>query len=264
MERVLETQMLNEEKYGDKPVKPNYNIKFDGVSFSYTDISDNVINNMNFEIEANKTTAIVGLSGSGKTTIMKLALGLHSPKQGKILLNEIPIDEYDLQKWRKQCGVVMQDGYIFTDTIKNNITLSDNDFEETKYINAIKNAAIYDFIDNLPIKHETVVGKEGLSLSSGQRQRILIARMIYKNPDFIFMDEATNSLDSETERFVLNNLNASFDNKTRLVIAHRLNTVKNADKILVINDGNIIETGDHNQLLNNKSFYYNLVKDQLL
>ena len=158
----------------------------------------------------------------------------------------------------------MQEGYVFTDTIKNNIILSVNNYDESKYINALKQAVIFDFIDNLPIKHETLIGKEGLSLSSGQRQRILIARMIYKNPDFIFMDEATNSLDSDTERYVLNNLNDSFGNKTRLIIAHRLNTVKNADKILVINDGNIIETGNHNQLLNNKSFYYNLVKDQLL
>lgn len=264
MERVLETQMLNEEKYGDKPVKPNYNIKFDNVSFSYTDISDSVVDNINFEIEANKTTAIVGLSGSGKTTIMKLALGLYSPKQGKILLNEIPIAEYNMEKWRQQCGVVMQEGYIFTDTIKNNIILSGNNYDDNKYINALKQAVIYDFIDNLPIKHETLIGKEGLSLSSGQRQRILIARMIYKNPDFIFMDEATNSLDSETEHIVLNNITKNFANKTCLIIAHRLNTVKNADKVIVLHNGKIVESGCHDQLICNRAYYYNLVKEQLL
>ena len=154
-------------------------------------------------------------------------------------------------------------GYLFTDTIMNNVTETKDSINHEKYILALKQAALYDFVTSLPIQHDTMIGKGGLALSSGQRQRILIARMFYKNPDYIFMDEATNSLDSETERAIIDNLDSAFSNKTRLIIAHRLNTVKNADTILVLRNGEIVEKGSHLELIEMNGYYYELVKEQL-
>lgn len=265
IERVLDVQSLPEEEYGNKVVDNNWTITLNSINFSYNAVSNKVLNNINLTIEQGKTTAIVGASGSGKTTLLKVALGLCEPTSGNILLNNKPMKEFDISSWRKKCGVVLQDGYIFTDTIINNITQSESDtqIDFKRYINALKLAELYDFVETLPIKHQTKIGNEGLALSSGQHQRLLIARLIYKNPEYIFMDEATNSLDSQTENRVVNNINSHFKNKTKIVIAHRLSTVKNADKIIVMENGKIIEYGSHNKLINLEGSYFNLVKEQL-
>ncbi|MDO9186368.1 MAG: peptidase domain-containing ABC transporter [Bacteroidia bacterium] len=263
LERILEIQAIKDELPGTRSVTDVRSIKFKNISFSYTEVSNQVIQNISFTIERNKTTAIVGTSGSGKTTLMKLALGLFTAKSGQIMLEDKPIGDYDIKEWRQKCGVVMQDGYLFTDTIVNNVTETNDDINLENYIQALKNAALYDFVMSLPIGHNTIIGKGGLALSSGQRQRILIARMFYKNPDYIFMDEATNSLDSETERIISDNLDKLFSKKTRLIIAHRLNTVRNADTIIVLKNGTIVEEGSHFELIEKNGFYYELVKEQL-
>lgn len=263
LERIQEIQFVKNESIGVLPVNNVKSIIFKNLSFSYSEISEKVLQNIDFSIESNKTTAIVGTSGSGKTTLMKLALGLFTPTSGNITFDNIPIHEYNIKDWRINCGVVMQDGYLFTDTIINNITELDENINFDNYISALKLASIYDFVISLPIQHKTIIGKGGLKLSAGQRQRILIARAIYKNPDFLFMDEATNSLDSETERIIIDNLDSFFYNKTRLIIAHRLNTVKNADKIIVLKKGEIVEEGSHIELIQKNGYYYELVKEQL-
>jgi len=263
LERILEIQAIKNEVIGSVSFNSNPSIVFENINFSYTDVSDKVIKDLNLTIERNKTTAIVGTSGSGKTTLMKLALSLCKPTTGEIFLDNLSLNQYNLIEWRKKCGVVMQDGYVFTDTIINNVTETNEEIDFEKYINALQLAALYDFVISLPIKHDTIIGQGGLALSSGQRQRVLIARMIYKNPDYIFMDEATNSLDSETERIIINNLDNIFSNKTRLIIAHRLNTVKNADKIIVLRNGLIVEEGSHYQLIKQNGYYFELVKEQL-
>lgn len=263
LERVLEIQSIKEEASGSRPLESAASIVFKNVDFSYTELSDKVIKNLNLKIEFNRTTAIVGTSGSGKSTLMKLALNLCKPTAGQILLNKVEINEYDTKEWRKKCGVVTQESYLFTDTILNNITASDDNIDFECFIKALKMSCLYEFVMSLPIKYDTVIGTGGLALSSGQRQRVLIARMIYKNPDYIFMDEATNSLDSETEKTIVNNLELLFANKTRLIIAHRLNTVKNAAKIIVLQEGVIVEEGSHEELIHKNGYYYELVKEQL-
>jgi len=263
IERILETQLIKDEVIGLFKIHKTSSIHFDNVCFSYTKLSGYVLNKINFVLEAGKVTAIVGASGSGKTTLLKLAIGLYSPSKGKILVGNLSQDEFDVKKWRKKCGVVMQDGYLFTDTIKNNITDGIDDVDFAKYIISLKQASIFDFIDNLPLKSETIIGKDGLALSQGQKQRILLARMIYREPDFIFMDEATNSLDSQTERIVLDNLNKLFSKTTRLIVAHRLNTIINSDKIIVLKAGVIVEQGTHNYLLNKRQYYFELIQEQL-
>lgn len=263
MERILEIHDIEDEKTGDKTVQPSADITLDDLTFSYTEISTKVLRNVNLVIEANKTTAIVGTSGSGKTTLMKLILGLYKPTNGRILIDDERIEHYNGKEWRKKCGVVMQDGYLFTGTIIDNITESEQELNYDDYIDALKSACLYDFVMSLPIQHQTIIGKGGVALSSGQKQRMLIARMLYKKPEYVFMDEATNSLDAETERAIIDNMDAIFENKTRLVIAHRLNTVKNADKIVVLKDGRIIEEGNHHELIMDHGFYYELVKEQL-
>ncbi len=263
LERILEIHSVKDESMGKVPVDNPRAIEFKHVQFAYTEMSAPVIKHVSFSIEFRKTTAIVGTSGSGKTTLMRLALGLLTPTGGEILLDGKTLAEYDTTGWTKRCGVVMQDGYIFNDTIINNITESGDEIIFEKYIRAVKLANLYDFVMSLPITHQTVIGRGGLALSSGQSQRILIARMIYKDPEFIFMDEATNSLDAETEKYINRELDLLFAGKTRLIIAHRLNTVKYADKIIVLKNGIITEEGSHLQLIAQKGFYYELVKEQL-
>lgn len=263
LERILEIHSVKDDRTGQEPVHQPQSIEFKQVQFSYTEMSAPVIKKVSFSIECQKTTAIVGTSGSGKTTLMRLALGMLRPTSGQVLLDGKKLTDYDLGSWTKRCGVVMQDGYIFNDTILNNISESGDDLVFENYIKALKLANLYDFVMSLPITHDTVIGSGGLSLSSGQSQRVLIARMIYKNPEFIFMDEATNSLDAETEKCINQELDILFSNKTRLVIAHRLNTVRYADKIIVLKNGVITEEGTHFQLIEQKGFYYDLVKEQL-
>lgn len=232
--------------------------------FSYGNIkAEPIINNLSLLIPYKKTTAIVGLSGSGKTTLIKLLLGFYYPQEGSIQIGGICFDKISLQEWRSHCGVVMQDGYLFNDTILKNIAPGDNEIDMDKINYAIRMASLNDYIDALPQKADTKIGNTGRGLSQGQKQRLLIARAIYKDPEYIFFDEATNALDSENESVIMRNLNLFFKNKTVVIVAHRLSTVKNADQIVVMKKGTITEIGTHAALIKERGVYYNLVKEQL-
>ena len=225
--------------------------------------SEKVLNNISLVIPSKKVTAIVGISGSGKTTLIKLMLGFYNPVKGEILLGDTQLTRFSQAEWRKRCGVVMQEGFIFSDTIAGNIGLIDEIPDKEKIDNATKTANIKDFIENLPLGYNTKIGNDGHGLSTGQKQRILIARAVYKEPDFIFFDEATNALDARNERTIMENLGNFFMGKTVVVVAHRLSTVKNADQIIVLEKGEVVEKGSHRELVDLKGAYYNLVKDQL-
>jgi ATP-binding cassette subfamily B protein len=236
-------------------------INIENINFSY-DNSTNILNNISLKFPKGKTTAIVGVSGSGKTTLLKLILKFYKAQEGNILLNKTPLEEIENSLWRNKCGVILQDSFIFSDTISYNISLEENANQE-KLLNAIKLANVGEFIDKLPLKLDTIIGLEGVGISHGQRQRILIARAIYKNPDYLFFDEATNSLDAKNERIIVENINHYFKNKTMIVVAHRLSTVKNADQIVVLDNGEIIERGNHDELIKNKGKYFDLIQNQL-
>lgn len=242
---------------------PDGNILFEHVSFQYTPISDVVLNDINLEIERGKTTAIVGTSGSGKTTLLKLLLGFYPPNKGKINLGGISIQDIYQKVWRSQCGVVMQEGFIFSDSIMNNIAESSENVDLQRVLKAVNMANIADFITSLPLGLSTKIGAKGNGLSQGQKQRLLIARAIYKDPEFIFFDEATNALDANNERVIMDNLNRFVAGKTAVVVAHRLSTVKNADKIVVLEQGHIVEQGTHKELVERKGEYFRLVQNQL-
>ena len=236
-------------------------IKIENVSFSY-DNSNNILKDITLQIPKGKTTAIVGVSGSGKTTLLKLILKFYKPQQGNLLLHETHLEEIENTLWRNKCGVILQDSFIFSDTISYNISLQE-DANQEKLLKAIKLANIDDFINKLPLKLNTIIGSEGIGISHGQKQRILIARAIYKNPDYLFFDEATNSLDAKNERIIVENINNFFKNKTMIVVAHRLSTVKNADQIIVLDNGEIIEKGTHDELIKFKGKYFELIQNQL-
>lgn len=225
--------------------------------------SPKVLSSINLDIPQNKTTAIVGTSGSGKTTLVKLMLGFYPPVEGSISIGSTWLGNFNQSWWRGQCGVVMQDGFIFSDTIARNISINDTNIDKEKLLYAVKVANIQDFIESLPLGYNTKIGQEGVGLSQGQKQRILIARAVYKNPGFILFDEATNALDANNEKVILENLNQFFRGKTVVVVAHRLSTVKNADQIVVLEKGYITETGTHDELIEKKGGYYHLIKNQL-
>lgn len=232
--------------------------------FSYSGSRrDYVLKNIKLTIPENKITAIVGESGSGKTTLVKMLLGFYSPQQGEILISDIPIYNINPRIWRQKCGAVLQDSFIFSDTIAYNIAPDEEFIDKKKLLYATKVANIQNFIESLPLKYNTKIGMEGNGISQGQKQRILIARAVYKNPDIIFFDEATNSLDSVNEKIIMDNLNSFYEGKTVVIIAHRLSTIKNADNIIVMNNGKIIEEGTHEMLIAKKGAYYTLVKNQL-
>lgn len=234
------------------------------VSFQYEGPhSPKVLDSVDLIIPEGKVTAIVGASGSGKTTLMKLLLKFYQPMSGSISVGGIDLAGISSSHWRKQCGVVLQDGYLFADTILKNIALSDEAIDKQKLLHAVDIANIKDFIESLPLGYSTKVGSNGVGLSQGQKQRILVARAVYKNPEFLFLDEATSALDAENERKIIDNLNEFFKGRTVVVIAHRLSTVKNADQIVVISNGKIKEVGTHEQLAKSKGVYYNLVRNQL-
>lgn len=242
---------------------PDGDIHIRNLSFQYSAITDHVLKDINLLIPKGKTTAIVGTSGSGKTTLIKLLLGFYQPTHGQITIGNHPLDSIYQKIWRQQCGVVMQEGYIFSDTIAANIAESDDQINFAKVIAAATTANIMDFVQGLPLRFNTMIGSRGNGISQGQKQRILIARSVYKNPDFIFFDEATNALDANNENVIMNNLNAFTKNKTAVVVAHRLSTVKHADNIIVLDKGKVIEQGTHEDLVKGRGNYFRLVKNQL-
>lgn len=234
------------------------------VSFQYEGPhSPFVIRGMSFVIPAQQVTAIVGASGSGKTTLVKLMLGFYRPTEGQVLIGDTPLEEINSSYWRGLCGSVMQDGFIFSDTIANNICLGDEVVDEVRLQRAIKTANLLEFIESLPLGTATKIGQDGTGISVGQKQRILIARAVYRNPQYLFFDEATNSLDAINERQIIENLNEFFQGKTVIIVAHRLSTVRNANQIIVLDKGTVIETGSHDSLIALKGKYYNLVRNQL-
>ena len=234
------------------------------LSFSYDGADrDYVLEDVCLTIPERKITAIVGPSGSGKTTLLKLILGFYEPNYGNIRMGETSIQEINPHLWRAKCGAVMQDGFIFSDTIANNIAINTDHIDINKLRHAATVANIQEFIDSLPLGYNTKIGMEGNGISQGQRQRLLIARAVYKNPDFLFFDEATNALDTNNEKEIMNNLYEFYKGKTVVIVAHRLSTVKNADKIIVLDKGKVMEEGTHTDLTKNKGLYYQLVKNQL-
>jgi ATP-binding cassette subfamily B protein len=234
------------------------------VSFQYQGpLSPFVLKDIDLFIPEGKITAIVGTSGSGKTTLLKLLLKFFSPVEGTVLYNQDNINQLSAQSLRQNTGVVMQDGYIFSDTIERNIATGDEDIDPDKLRKATEVAYLDNFIDSLPLGYKTKIGTDGNGISGGQRQRILIARAVYKNPHYIFFDEATSSLDAESEKKIYDNLQRFFHGKTVIIIAHRLSTVKNADQIIVLKNGMITEKGTHQKLVSNQSEYFNLVRNQL-
>lgn len=245
-------------------IPDNASIKIENLSFSYNKLDSKVtLNNINLNIPFGKQTAIVGMSGSGKTTLIKLLLGFYKPDKGKITIGNSDLSSLNIREWRKKCGIVMQDGYIFSDTIARNVSPSDEKIDKQKLLYAVDTANIKDFIEDLPLAYNTKIGTEGHGLSQGQKQRILIARAVYKSPMFIFLDEATNALDATNERAIMNNLNSYIKGRTSIVVAHRLSTVKNADQVVVLKQGEICEIGTHEELLQKKGIYFQLVKNQL-
>lgn len=254
----LGRDIINSPAYAEK------SINLVNVSFQYQGSrSPFVLNNVNLAIPQGKVTAIVGASGSGKTTLMKLLLRFYEPTKGNIYFNTVDITKFSPKSIRENCGVVMQDGYIFADTIERNIATSDVNIDYDKLKQAAFIANIHEYIDSLPLKYKTKIGASGNGLSGGQRQRILIARAVYKNPNYIFFDEATSALDADNEKVIHKNLQGFFKGRTVLIIAHRLSTVKNADQIIVLRRGEIVERGTHGDLVGKKADYYNLVRNQL-
>ena len=288
MERLNEIHQLDDEEDRDKiylqQLPQNKSIRIKDLSFTYPIVgSDPVLNNINLIIPENKVTAIVGSSGSGKTTLIKLLLKVYGQYDGEIRVGYrteqiasekiedelagveegLKFDVISHQFWRMSCGAVLQEGFIFNDTIARNIAVGDEDIDVMKMIQSCRLANIHSFIEGLPNGYYTKLGAEGTGVSQGQKQRIMIARAVYKNPNYLFFDEATNSLDANNEKEIVENLNQFFKGKTVVVVAHRLSTVKNADKIVVLDRGRIVEEGTHAELITLKGKYYELVKNQL-
>ncbi|WP_317198389.1 peptidase domain-containing ABC transporter [Mucilaginibacter rubeus] len=268
LERLSEIHELDDEEPIDKEfnheLPNNLSVSINNLTFKYPGAgSEPVLQNINIQIPQGKTTAIVGMSGSGKTTILKLLLRFYEPQKGEIKIGDQALGNISFKTWRSSCGTVMQDGFIFSDTIERNIAVGDETADKQKLRNAIKIANIQDLIDGLPLGLNTKIGAEGNGISQGQRQRLLIARAVYKNPQYIFFDEATNALDANNERVIMHNLKEFFDGRTVVIVAHRLSTVSNADNIILLRNGQIAEQGNHRELTKLKGEYYHLVKNQL-
>jgi len=256
------SKIINNEKHPDIKIK-NSNIKFENVSFKYSGGKERVIKNISLAIEGEKITALVGHSGAGKSTILNLIPRFYDPQSGKIYVDDQDISNVSLNSLRQKISLVSQDTVLFDDTVKNNVRYAKLDASESEIKEACKLAAADDFIQNMPNKYETVIGENGVRLSGGQKQRLTIARAILKSAPIILLDEATSSLDSDSEEKVQNAIFNLTKNRTTLVIAHRLSTIKKADKIIVLKDGNVIETGSHDQLLKASKVYENLYKKQI-
>lgn len=268
LERINEVHRAKDEESG-KDAKEGFpsedrSIGIEGIGFKYDPHAlRNTLEGISFRIPAGKVTAIVGASGSGKTTLVKLMLGYYPVAEGRITIGGQDINSYNLKWWRRQCGVVMQDGVIFSESIARNIAVDDGEIDVDRLEQAARIANIHDYVMSLPLKYNTLIGRDGIGLSQGQKQRILIARAVYKQPSFIFLDEATNALDAKNERAIVENLDTFYQGRTVVVVAHRLSTVKNADQIVVLDSGKVVETGNHASLIEKQGTYYNLVKNQL-
>ena len=268
LERLNEIHQLDEEENKDRQftnnISDNKSIQLRNLSFTYSGAGNlPVLSNINIEFPSGKTTAIVGMSGSGKTTILKLIQKFYENYQGEIKIGDSNLKYLSPYYWRTISGSVMQDGYIFSDSIDKNIAVGDETTDYQKLIHACKVANILSFVESLPLGFNTKIGAEGNGISTGQKQRILIARAVYKNPAFILFDEATNALDANNEKAIMENLQEFFKGRTVVIVAHRLSTVKNADKIVVLENGVIIEEGNHTELVQKRGKYYELVKNQL-
>lgn len=268
LERLNEVHELEDEESVTKnwlhELPVNKTISISDLTFRYPGAGNHpVLKNVSLSIPQGKTTAIVGMSGSGKTTILKLLLRFYQAEKGEIKIGESSLSSLSFKTWRAACGTVLQDGFIFADTIENNIAVGDELADPQRLQQAIKVANISDYINGLPFGLKTKIGAAGNGVSQGQKQRLLIARAVYKDPDYLFFDEATNALDAKNERIIMNNLNEFFTGKTVVVVAHRLSTVSNADNIIMMEKGLIIEQGSHHELTERKSEYYKLVKNQL-
>lgn len=268
LERLGEIHQMEEEDKGFEASNTIFpddaSLSFEHLDFQYEGPhSEKVLRNINLLIPEGKITAIVGASGSGKTTLLKLLLRFYEPTAGEIRLGGSKLKNYNNRLWRDKCGAVLQDGFIFSDTIAKNIAVQDEYVDKRKLFYAVRVANIQGFIESLPLGYNTKIGNDGHGLSQGQRQRILIARAVYKNPDYIFFDEATNALDANNEKVIMENLDRFFQGRTVVVVAHRLSTVKNADQIIVLDKGEIKEVGTHNSLAYKKGDYYELVRNQL-
>lgn len=268
LERINEIHRVDDEngKMGLKTslADNSKGIDIESIMFKYDPHAlSKTLDDVTIYIPKGKVTAIVGASGSGKTTLVKLMLGYYPVLEGQIDIGGTDINTLNKKWWRRQCGVVMQDGVIFSESIARNIAVDDGDIDKDRLLKAAQIACIHEYIMSLPLKYNTKIGRDGIGLSQGQKQRILIARAVYKNPDYIFLDEATNSLDANNERAIVENLDKFYRGKTVVIVAHRLSTVKNADQIVVIDHGKVVETGNHETLTAKRGAYYNLVKNQL-
>ena len=268
LERINEIHRVDDEN-GKTGLKTSFadnskGIDIESIMFKYDPHAlSKTLDDVTIHIPKGKVTAIVGASGSGKTTLVKLMLGYYPVLEGQINIGGTDINTLNKKWWRRQCGVVMQDGVIFSESIARNIAVDDGDIDKDRLLKAAQIACIHEYIMSLPLKYNTKIGRDGIGLSQGQKQRILIARAVYKNPDYIFLDEATNSLDANNERAIVENLDKFYRGKTVVIVAHRLSTVKNADQIVVIDHGKVVETGNHETLTAKHGAYYNLVKNQL-
>ena len=268
LERINEIHKVKEEETNRNQLTEfrdaDKSIYINQIDFKYNHHSRKKnIEDVTLCIPQGKVTAIVGASGCGKTTLLKLLLGFYPVIKGSISIAGHNLNEYNVKWWRKHCGVVMQDGVIFSESIARNIAVGDGEVDTERLEQAARIANIHDYIMGLPLKYNTQIGRDGVGLSQGQKQRILIARAVYKNPAYIFLDEATNALDAKNEKAIVENLNEFYKGRTVIVVAHRLSTVKNADQIIVLDNGKVVETGNHASLIEKQGVYYNLVKNQL-